>query len=147
MEGQLRDLVRQKIIDSLAAPVPSFTRPDIRLPGVKKKAVAVIGMRRTGKTELERNGSEITYVRTKEGYEVDFMVRYHDTHEELIQVCTDPSDPATCQREIRALQEAAREHPKATLHLVSVEPGFPAIVPPGVNMHSASAWLLKKSEE
>jgi len=67
MEGQLRDLIRQKIIDSLAAPVSPFTRRDIQLPGVKKKAVAVIGMRRTGKTELERNGSEITYVRIKEG--------------------------------------------------------------------------------
>lgn len=50
MEGQLRDITRQKIIDSLAAPIPSFTRRDIRLPGVKGKAVAVIGMRRTGKT-------------------------------------------------------------------------------------------------
>ncbi|MGD0885429.1 MAG: AAA family ATPase [Thermodesulfovibrionales bacterium] len=46
----MRDLIRQKIIDSLAAPVPSFTRRDVRLPRVKGKAVAVIGMRRTGKT-------------------------------------------------------------------------------------------------
>ncbi len=51
-EGQLRNLIRQKIIDSLAAPVPSFTRRDIRLPGVEEKAVAVIGMRRTGKTNF-----------------------------------------------------------------------------------------------
>jgi hypothetical protein len=32
MEGQLRALIRQKIIDSLAAAVPSFTRRDVRLP-------------------------------------------------------------------------------------------------------------------
>jgi hypothetical protein len=46
----MRSLIRQKIVDSLAAPVPSFTRRDVRLPGVPGKAVAVIGMRRTGKT-------------------------------------------------------------------------------------------------
>jgi uncharacterized protein len=46
----MRELIRQKIVDSLAAPVPTFTRRDVRLPGVRGKAVAVIGMRRTGKT-------------------------------------------------------------------------------------------------
>lgn len=46
----MRSLVRQKIVDSLASPLPKFTRRDIRLPGIPKKAVAVIGMRRTGKT-------------------------------------------------------------------------------------------------
>ena len=46
----MRELIRQKIVDSLAAPVPAFTRRDVRLPGVRGKAVAVIGMRRTGKT-------------------------------------------------------------------------------------------------
>jgi hypothetical protein len=46
----VREVIRQKIIDSLAAPIPVFTHRDIRLPGVAGKAVAVIGMRRTGKT-------------------------------------------------------------------------------------------------
>lgn len=46
----MRDLIKQKIVDSLAEPVPAFTRRDVRLPGVPGKAVAVIGMRRTGKT-------------------------------------------------------------------------------------------------
>ena len=50
MNGQLRGLVRQKIVDSLSAPMPKYTRRDVRLPKVKNKAVAVIGMRRTGKT-------------------------------------------------------------------------------------------------
>ena len=44
------DLIRQKIIDSLASPVPAFTRRDVRLPAIRGKAVAVIGMRRTGKS-------------------------------------------------------------------------------------------------
>lgn len=46
----MRNLVSQKIVDSLAASVPPFTRRDVRLPNVQGKAVAVIGMRRTGKT-------------------------------------------------------------------------------------------------
>jgi uncharacterized protein len=50
MEGQHRELIRQKIVDSLAADVPPFTHRDVHLPAVARKAVAVIGMRRTGKT-------------------------------------------------------------------------------------------------
>jgi len=44
------DLIRQKIIDSVASAVPAFTRRDVRLPAIRKKAIAVIGMRRTGKS-------------------------------------------------------------------------------------------------
>jgi hypothetical protein len=51
-EGQMREIVRRKIVDSLAAPVPAFTRRDVRLPALPGKAIAVVGMRRTGKTTL-----------------------------------------------------------------------------------------------
>lgn len=46
----MRDLIRQKIVDSLSTPIPSFTPRDLRVPAVRQKAVAVVGMRRTGKT-------------------------------------------------------------------------------------------------
>jgi len=46
----MRELIRQKIIDSISAPLPAFTRRDVHLPGIANKATAVIGMRRTGKT-------------------------------------------------------------------------------------------------
>ena len=46
----MRDLIRQKIVDALAVPVPDFTRRTVRLPRVPGKAVAVIGPRRAGKT-------------------------------------------------------------------------------------------------
>lgn len=49
-KGQMRDLIRQKIIDSLAASVPPFTRRDVQLPAMPGKAIAVIGMRRAGKS-------------------------------------------------------------------------------------------------
>lgn len=50
MEGPFREVIRQKIVDSLAAQPPVLTRRDIRLPRIPGKAVAVIGMRRAGKT-------------------------------------------------------------------------------------------------
>lgn len=52
METQFRDVLRQKIVDGLDAPLPALTRRDIRLPGIRGKAVAVIGMRRAGKTSF-----------------------------------------------------------------------------------------------
>lgn len=52
MKEQLRQIVRQKVIDGLAATVPAFTRRDVWMPSVPGKAIAVIGMRRAGKTTL-----------------------------------------------------------------------------------------------
>lgn len=50
MDGQLREAIRAKLIESSSAPVPASTRRDVRLPGIAGKAIAVIGMRRAGKT-------------------------------------------------------------------------------------------------
>jgi len=50
MEGHLREILRQKILDAEAAPIPPFTPRDIHVPAVANKAIAVIGMRRSGKT-------------------------------------------------------------------------------------------------
>jgi predicted AAA+ superfamily ATPase len=46
----MRDVLRQKVVDSLATPLPPLTRRDVHLPDVRGKAFAVIGMRRSGKT-------------------------------------------------------------------------------------------------
>jgi uncharacterized protein len=46
----VRELIRQKVLDALVAPVPEFTRRDVHVPAIRSKAVAVIGMRRSGKT-------------------------------------------------------------------------------------------------
>ena len=50
MEREYQQLIRQKIADALAAAVPSHTRRDVHLPRIQGKALAVIGMRRSGKT-------------------------------------------------------------------------------------------------
>ncbi len=46
----MRDLIRQKIVDALAEPVPDFTPRDVHIPAIANKAIAVVGMRRAGKT-------------------------------------------------------------------------------------------------
>jgi predicted AAA+ superfamily ATPase len=92
--------------------------------------------------ELERRGAEIAYVRTAGGYEVDFLARYPDGRQELIQVCADLDAPATRDREMRALMEAADGYPKATLHLIGLQPETPRDLPPCVTAHSTVAWLL-----
>lgn len=48
------DLLRDKLAESLAAPVGELTRRDVRLPRIAGKAFAVIGVRRGGKTSFLR---------------------------------------------------------------------------------------------
>mgnify|MGYP000846129987 CR=1 FL=1 len=50
MNGQLADTLQLKIADGLAALPPPLTRRDVYVPAIPGKALAVIGMRRAGKT-------------------------------------------------------------------------------------------------
>ena len=50
MKGELQSTLTQKLNDSLVADIPRLTHREIRLPAVPGKALAVIGMRRSGKT-------------------------------------------------------------------------------------------------
>ncbi|MCZ2406881.1 MAG: ATP-binding protein [Burkholderiales bacterium] len=52
MQDQFFPVLHQKIVDAQAAPLPRLTRRDVWLPAVAGKAVAVIGMRRAGKTSF-----------------------------------------------------------------------------------------------
>ena len=93
--------------------------------------------------ELERRRCEITYVRAKDGFEVDFLARGLGGETSLIQVCTDLSDPSTAEREIRALQAAGAEMPEADkLILTLAADGFPQEVPAGVSVQTAWEWSL-----
>jgi predicted AAA+ superfamily ATPase len=95
--------------------------------------------------ELDRRGAEVGYVHTAGGYEVDFLARYPDGKEELIQVCASLDDPATCERETRVLLEAARQHPRASLHLISLDIPAAFEVPRDMTVHAACDWLLQGS--
>ena len=49
------ELLRLKLAESLSAPPPALIRRDVRLPGILGKPLAVIGVRRGGKTSLLHN--------------------------------------------------------------------------------------------
>ena len=93
--------------------------------------------------ELERRRCEVTYVRTPDGHEVDFLARHPDGREELIQVCSEASERATAERELRALAEARRLHPRASLRLVTLtRTAVPLAVPEDIVVQPAYEWIL-----
>lgn len=59
--------------------------------------------------ELKRNGNEIFYYKTKQGQEVDFLIRENNQLSQLIQVVYGFDDKATREREINALATAMNE--------------------------------------
>lgn len=97
------------------------------------------------RVELERRRRQVTYVKTRDGFEVDFLVRHPSGAAELIQVCAELDDPATREREIRALVAAKAEHRRATLHLVTLAPELALSVPNEIRVHPAWRWLLASS--
>jgi predicted AAA+ superfamily ATPase len=48
----LQALLRQKLVDSWQQPLPQLTQRDTWIPRIPGKTLAVIGMRRSGKTSL-----------------------------------------------------------------------------------------------
>jgi predicted AAA+ superfamily ATPase len=92
--------------------------------------------------ELERRGMSVTYVRTRQGYEVDFLAGSPTGEATLIQVCANLDDPTTREREVRALLAAAVEHPHASLHLITLTPETAHGMPGQVTVHPAAQWFL-----
>ena len=99
--------------------------------------------------ELRRQGAEVAYVKTKSGFEVDFLVRGADgsSGESLIQVCASVDDPDTLAREVRALEDAATEHPRAETLLLTLESRLPfPEVPDKIRLLPAWQWMLETAE-
>lgn len=94
-------------------------------------------------SELARRGAELGFVRTAGGFEVDFLARFADGRQELIQVCADLSDVATRARELRALEDAAKEYPHATRRLLVMDWSAKQLpVPDGIEVQPVYEWLL-----
>ncbi len=94
--------------------------------------------------ELLRRGAEISYLRTTNGYEVDFHICYPEGTEALIQVCVNLDDLDTMKREIRALLDAAQEYPQAGLFLITLTPPAQAGIPENITVCTAVDWLLQQ---
>jgi hypothetical protein len=65
----------------------------------------------------------------------------------LIQVCVDPSEPATLGRELAALDAAGIEHPRAVKQLIVMEASAVGrIRHPHAEPVTALQWLLSSSQ-
>jgi len=97
--------------------------------------------------ELERRRAEVSYVKTPEGFEVDFLARYPSGDMDLIQVCAEASAPDTAERELRALIEAGGRFPQARKRLLTLtRDGLPRESPTDVLAQPAYVWLLTPPE-
>jgi predicted AAA+ superfamily ATPase len=95
--------------------------------------------------ELERRRAEIGYLKTAAGFEVDFHVRYPSGPEELLQVCADLSAAGVVERELRALDQAAAEYPRATRRLLVLNQVQLLLLPPGhLAAQPAYEWMLEE---
>lgn len=92
--------------------------------------------------ELERRKAEVGYVKTDDGFEVDFHVRYLAGGEDLVQVCADPTTADTMDRELRALQAATTEYPSARQRLLVLNRDQVPPATSGVSVQPAYEWLL-----
>ena len=94
--------------------------------------------------ELARRQMNLAYVRTSEGHEVDFLATAPDGSAQLIQVAAEIGNRDTFEREIRALQGAAAEFPKARKVLIAEgTPPAGIRVPDGIEILRMWRWLLE----
>jgi predicted AAA+ superfamily ATPase len=98
--------------------------------------------------ELDRRRAEVGYVKTDQGFEVDFLARYPSGEQDLIQVCAEAAAPDTAERELRALTEAGRQFPSARKCLLTLtQDGLPHDLPSDVLAQPAHVWLLTPTEQ
>lgn len=95
--------------------------------------------------ELERRGYEAEYVRTRDGYEVDFLAHRAGEAPLLVQSCLESEGDDTWSRELRALEAAAAGHRRARAWLVTMDATPPTRpLPSGVSWAPAARWLLEE---
>ncbi len=96
--------------------------------------------------ELQRRGFDVTYVRTPEGFEVDFLAHRPGEPPLLVQVSLETEGDATWERELRALTAAAPLYPEARPFLVTLDAAPPARpLPPRITWAPAARWLLEET--
>jgi len=121
----MREIIRQKIIDALVMPPPSFTRRDIRLPEVPGKAKAVIGPRRGGKTTFLW---QILTERLASGVSRDGLLYFNFEDERLAGMTT--ADLHLVIEEYYRLHPEWRDQRRAVLFLDEIQtvPGWETFV-------------------
>ena len=94
--------------------------------------------------DLRRRGFETHYLRTAAGYEVDFIARPPDAPPALIQACESLRDPATRERELRALTAAMHERGVTSGTVVTLDDDERVDTAQGpISVVPAWRWLLR----
>ena len=95
--------------------------------------------------ELQRRGAEVEYIKTADGFEVDFHVRHRAGGRAMLQVCADPTAEQTRAREVRALGLALKENPKvpAALLVLTQEQAVALSAAP-CRIVPAYEWMLEQ---
>lgn len=95
--------------------------------------------------ELERRGYEVSYLRTPDGWEVDFLAHRAGDRPLAVRVCLESEADQTRSRELRALEAGARAHPEARPFLLTLDATPPARpLPSGLAWAPAARWLLEE---
>ncbi len=117
----MREILRQKIIDSLAAIPPLHTRRDVRLPAISGKAVAVIGPRRAGKTTFLW---QVLAARLAQGFERESLLYLNFEDERLAGIAA--ADLSLVVEEYYRLHPEWRDRKKVVFFLDEVQlvPGW-----------------------
>lgn len=117
----MREILRQKIIDSLAAIPPLHTRRDVRLPAISGKAAAVIGPRRAGKTTFLW---QVLATRLAQGFERESLLYLNFEDERLAGIAA--ADLSLVVEEYYRLHPEWRDRKKVVFFLDEVQlvPGW-----------------------
>jgi uncharacterized protein len=93
--------------------------------------------------ELERREYTVDWLRAGDGWEVDFFAERTGEPPLVVQVSLETDAGATWEREVRALETAARAHPDAQALLVTLDPSPPLReLPARLRWRSAAEWML-----
>jgi len=93
--------------------------------------------------QLARQARDLSYVRTPDGFEVDFLATGHRGDRRLVQVASDLSAPGVLEREIRALRAASAAFPDASLLLLAENDPAQLHVPDPIPYVPVWKWLLE----
>ena len=121
----MNQVIRQKITDALTSPVPSHTRRDVYLPTIKGKVMAVIGMRRSGKTTFLW---QCLSDRLKAGIPRDALLYFNFEDERLAEMT--PRELQVVVEEFFSLHPGHRDTRQVTFFLdeIQVVPGWETFV-------------------
>jgi hypothetical protein len=136
------DLLALKLSESLGAPLPKRTARDVRLPTIPDKAIAVIGVRRGGKTSyLYRHIAECLEAGDLAG--THLLVSLED--ERLVGMTAE--DLGWLLEEHRRITPAVREQGRRTLYLdeVQVVAGWETLVRRLLDAHDTQVFVSGSS--